>query len=235
MKTKLHFFLCRRELQSSLIHSSQTIFIHFSISCSLVNLCYINTLMQENPFSDNILTFKICANWCLLSPIPNLVINGCNPCYHEAEKGTLMLQVYWCKSHEVLVDLAWQSTQLIIFLLDIFLMKKSAIGFFFIVCLAFMHCFPIIHKYMLYFSVSKNKYFLCEGLSRSGGYCRIWMVTNIINSLVKQYYLMLKSLYWNSDWLLWTHLVYFAAMLQVQFILQIWIKMSSSVIFFTAA
>lgn len=79
--------------------------------------------MQENPFSDNILTFKICANWCLLSPIPNLVINGRNPCYHEAEKGTL-LQVYCCKSHGVLADLTWQNTKLIIFLLDSFLVEK---------------------------------------------------------------------------------------------------------------
>lgn len=116
--------------------------------------------MQENPFSDNILTFKICANWCLLSPIQNLVINGRNPCYHEAEKGTLMLQVYSCKSHGVLADLTWQNTKLIIFLLDSFLVKKSAIEFFFIVSyLAFMHCFSIIHKYLLYFSVSKSKYF----------------------------------------------------------------------------
>lgn len=65
--------------------------------------------MQENPFSDNVLTFKICVNRCLLSPVPNLVINGHSPRQHGAEMGAWMLQLH---SHGVLVDLTWQKTKI---------------------------------------------------------------------------------------------------------------------------
>lgn len=117
--------------------------------------------MQENPFSDNILTFKICVNWCLLSPVPNLVINGHSPRYHKAEKGTLVLQLYWGKSHGLiskfnLVEHKNDYVSSWYFLME---KKKFALEFFFIVCPAFAHCFSVIPKYLLHFSVSKSSIF----------------------------------------------------------------------------